>query len=168
MRVSMRITGWWTLAFWADVKATHLIPYLMGNCKRDGGSSRGTFTAADRWLTCDRWKMMYLYTGLYTKSICGIVTLWCSWIEDSCQGGCRGGGITGPFQCCSTLWSWLLREQPLGPWAVRGTSQGLIQLAHLAVSESCKEGWHILLHGFFHVFFGSSVSPFTVVITCES
>ena len=92
------------------------------------------------------------------KSIYRVVTLWCSRFEHSCQGewspgGCRGGGITSPLQCSSTLWSWLLGEQPLGPWAGRGTSQGLIQLAQLPVFESCKERWHLLLHSFFCVFF---------------
>lgn len=81
------------------------------------------------------------------------------------QGTAEGEGLPALF---SMLWSRLLGEQPLGPWTVRGTAQGLIQLAHLPVSESCKEGWRTLLHSFFHVFFGSSVSPFTVVIICES
>lgn len=49
--------------------AAHLIPYLMGNSKRDGGRSRGTFTGADRWLTCDRWKMMYIKTIMQKASM---------------------------------------------------------------------------------------------------
>lgn len=55
---------------WADVRATPLIPYLMGNFKRDWGRSRGTFIGAHLW-----WNVRKENWGLFPWTVNSIFLL---------------------------------------------------------------------------------------------